>query len=147
MSAPPDEALGAIVARLRSERAPIVVLVVGEDPFGSHLRAALGDKLVGVRPIQIRNSEAVPEAIDAHVVFEGRLDKPDKLLGLCKGRPVVLLGERPGFAAAGAQGNFYLEGANVRFEINVDAVAASGLEISSQLKRLARIVHSEGSGE
>ena len=131
-----------------SERAPIVVLVVGEDPFGSHLRVALGDKLVGGRPILLRHSAVVPEAIDAHIVFEGRLGKPERerLLALCKGRPVLLFGERAGFAAAGAQGNFYLEDAKVRFEINLDAVEASGLEISSQVLKLGRTVRSSRGG-
>lgn len=131
------------------KQSPIVVLVVGEDPFGSHLRVALGDKLVAGRKIVVRNSAEVPEALDAHLIFEGGLDKSerDRLLALCKGRPVMLFGERPGFAEAGAQGNFFLEDANVRFEINVDAVKASGLEISSQLLKLARRVHeAKGAG-
>jgi hypothetical protein len=130
------------------EGAPIVVLVVGEDPFGQHLRFALGDKRVGGRPILLRHSAVVPEAVDAHLVFEGRLGKGERerLLALCQGRPVLLFGERPGFAAAGAQGNFYFEDARVRFEINVDAVEAAGLEISSQLLKLARIVHGAGGG-
>jgi hypothetical protein len=131
------------------EGSPIVVLVVGDDPFGSHLKVALDDKRVSGRKIVVRHSAEVPAAAGAHLIFEGRLGKPerDRLLALCKGRPVLLFGERPGFAAAGAQGNFYLEDAKVRFEINVDAVKASGLEISSQLLKLARRIHdAEGAG-
>ena len=76
------------------ERAPILVLVVGEDPFGSRLRAALVDKVVAGRPIQVLHSPEVPPQIGAHVVFAGYLGKTDteRPLGLCRGRPVLLLG-------------------------------------------------------
>jgi hypothetical protein len=122
--------------------APITVLVVGEDPFGPHLRAALEDKVVGGRGIKVLHSPEVPPQIGAQLVFAGRLSKPEveRLLGLCRGKPVLLFGERPGFADAGAQGNFYLEDGKVRFEVNVEALTASRLELSSQLLKLARIV-------
>ena len=121
---------------------PIVVLVVGKNPFGKFLEIALRDKVVGGRKIVLRHSRTVPDEIDAHVAFEGDLSNKErkKLLHLCKGRPTLLIGERSGYAALGAQFNFYLEKDNVRFEVNIDAVEESGLEVSSQLLKLARIV-------
>lgn len=125
-----------------SRDAPIVVLVVGRDPFREHLREALKDKRFDGRAIELRHSRTVPDRMTAHAVFEGELDRIEqkKLLAVCKGRPTLLCGERPGYAALGAQCNFYIDDKNVRFEINVDTVKGSGLEMSAQLLKLARIV-------
>lgn len=124
---------------------PIVVLVIGESAIRKHLGAALEDKVVDGRKIELRYERTMPRRIDAHVVFEGELSEKDqkKLLEACHKQPVLLSGERPGFAKLGAQCNFYLDEGKVRFEINVDAVADSELVISSQLLKLARLIRKE----
>jgi len=124
------------------ERSPIAVLVVGGNPFGKHLEAALAGKLVGKRAIHLSFAAEVPEQIQAHVVFAGTLSGEDRarLLAISLGRPCLLFGDRPGYARSGACGNFFLEKGKVGFEINVDALKAAHLEISSQVLKLARIV-------
>jgi hypothetical protein len=128
-----------------NEEAPFVVLVVGRDPFGKRLEVALEGKTVRKRPVALRRSASVPDTIDAHFVFEGGLKAEDQalLLARCANEPILLFGERPGYAQAGAGGNFYIDEDRVRFEINIDVVRAAKLEVSSQLLKLARIVRNE----
>lgn len=129
-----------------NQRSPIVVAVLGKSPFGKHLRNALADKKIGGRGIVLRGAREVEGALDAHVVFVGDASDAQRaeLLRLSKGRPLVVIGELPGFAAEGAQFNFYLAGGKVRFEVNLEAVRGSKLEVSSQVLKLARIVRSKG---
>ena len=56
---------------------------------------------------------------------------------------MMLVGERDGFADDGAHINFYLLEERVKFEVNVDSVKRSGLEVSATLLKLAKIVRDE----
>lgn len=127
------------------ESSPIVVLVVGEDPFGKHLDAALAGKEIDGRKIVLRRSEEVPEKPTAHLIFEGGLShkEQERLLAACEGLPILLFGDREGYARAGACVNFFFKEGNVRFAVNKNGAIARGLEISSQLLKLARIVETE----
>ena len=60
-----------------------------------------------------------------------------------KGANVLLVGEATGFAASGGTIEFTLEDNHVRFKINTDAGARSGLMFSSKLLALAKIVHDQ----
>ena len=90
----------------------------------------------------LKSTKRLPDEIDAHIVYEGGLSSKEqkKLLDMCREKPVLLCGERDGYAGLGAQCNFYVDGTRIRFEINKSAVDRSGLEISSELLKLARIV-------
>jgi len=134
----PEESFG-------DAKAPIVVLVVGEDPFGDVLDDTLaGQKLKG-RAFQVKRSKTVPPQITEHVVFSGLVDEELQhlLIARCARRPVLLVGDDPGFAGRGALMNFAVVGTLIRFEINADTLEASPLSISSELLKLARIVRTE----
>ncbi len=124
------------------EKAPIVIEIVGTDPFGAIIDETFEDKLLHSRPIEIRRSKSLPPEIRAHVVFASEITPKilEQLLARSRGKSVLLMGESKGFALSGACGNFFIEDEKVRFEINIDAVGAAELQISSQLLKLARIV-------
>jgi len=127
-----------------SEIDPIRLLVVGKDPFGKLLEAKLGKLTIGKRSIVIERAAKVPERVVAHAVFCGELSAEDRslLLARTKGRPILLIGETPGFAEDGACVNLYFEDTHVRFEVNPDVVKRNGLSLSSEMLKVARLVHS-----
>ena len=124
--------------------APIVIGVLGEDPFGDVLDEGMRGETVNNRPLVVKRSRRVEELKCCHVLFiskseEGRLDQI--LAALAGGGGGVLtIGETDGFARRGGIINLFLQGNKVRFEINIDAANRSGLKISSQLLSLAKIV-------
>jgi len=124
------------------DSSPLVLSVVGGDPFGDVLETTFRGEEVGGRRIEIRRSSEVPEVPRGHVVFCGRLEQSERLqlLERCSGRPVLLIGETPGFAEAGACLNFYLSEHKVRFEVNPDAAEAARLKLSPGILKHARIV-------
>lgn len=125
------------------ERSPIVMAVVGKDPFGRILDETFKDEKVDGRKVVLRRVEAVPEELDAQLVFCGPLtvEERERLIDVCAKRAVLLVGESPGFAEAGACVNFYLQERKTRFEINTDALAAGKLAMSPAVLKLAKIVH------
>jgi hypothetical protein len=52
---------------------------------------------------------------------------------------VLTVGEHESFSTSGGILNFYLADGKVRFEVNMQALGASPIKISSRLLRLARI--------
>ena len=58
-----------------------------------------------------------------------------------KGHSVLTVGEQEGFAVRGGIVNLTKEKNKVRFEINLDAAKRAGLKMSSQLLKLAKVIH------
>ena len=54
--------------------------------------------------------------------------------------PVLTVSDGKGFAQAGGIIELYVEGGRMRFAINVDATARSGLRLSSRLLGLAKVI-------
>lgn len=123
---------------------PIVILVVGKDPFGSALEATFDGKSLHGRSFKIERSATLPKALTAHVVFASAPSAEDakQLIALSKDHPCLLVGEHAGFAQAGAYVNFYEEKGKVRLEVNTDRKADTKLELSAELLKLAKIVKS-----
>ena len=126
--------------------APLVVTVIGKDPFGKVLEETFEDETVHGRTVEIGRSSKVPEDLEGHVVFCGKLEDEERarLLKSCRGEPVLLVGDTPGLAAAGASINFFLRDGKIAFEINIDAVREASLKISPAVLKLAKIVRSKG---
>jgi len=66
--------------------------------------------------------------------------RAEEIVQLLKGTSVLTIAETPGFSKQGGVINFVLEDSKVRFEVNVDAAKQAGLNISSRLLSLAKIV-------
>lgn len=128
--------------RFASEEAPIVVAVLGKDPFGSKLEHAVEGKTVGKRPVRIERIDDVRLVRKCHLVFVSSswLGSEKELFAEAEATGIVLVGDNEGFAERGAAINFYVFEDKLRFEINVKAYKRAGLEISSKLLKLARIV-------
>ena len=121
---------------------PFVIAVVGTDPFGAALETAFKAKKFGSREIAIARFEKSDAIGKAHVLFCASNDEQQvaEIAKACAGKAVLIVGDQPGLAAKGATAAFFLDKANVKFEINSEAVKRAGLFISSQLLKLARIV-------
>ena len=71
-----------------------------------------------------------------------RFPLPDRFTQRLKGARILTVGEFGGFAELGGVINFISERNKVRFEINTDAARSTGLTISSELLKLAKLVKS-----
>jgi hypothetical protein len=120
---------------------PLSLCILGEDPFGDALKS-LVDKEVHNRPLAVHTRAAAGSPSACQVVFISREESPDlaSVLSQMAGKPVLTVGETPGFAEKGGVINFFTQDQKLRFEINMDAARNAGLEISSNLLKLARIV-------
>ena len=127
---------------------PIVIGVLGTDPFGSVLDRLVQDKKIGQRGFVVRrykwgkDLKDLKDLRDCKILFVSTSEKAhaDEIIQLVKWLPILTVGETPGFAERGGMIRFTLEDNRVRFEVNVDAAHDADLNISSRLLTLAKII-------
>lgn len=115
---------------------PLTICIAGRNPFGVALDDIVRDERIDNRPVAVH---VILEPDPAcHVVFVPDGAATPAYLRAAQGRPVLTIGEMPGFIAMGGIVNFVRDRDNVRFEINPEAAERANLRISSRVMRLAR---------
>jgi hypothetical protein len=127
-----------------SNNAPLVIGIVGEDPFGQVLDDLVRGEVVRGRPLVVKRLRADEDLRSCHVVFICRSEKErlPALLSRLKGSPVLTVGDFNGFAQQGGMVNLLLVNKTVKMEINQAPAVEAGLQLSSKLLKLARLVTS-----
>lgn len=126
----------------KDARAPLVVAVIGKDPFGPMLDKDCGGKTANGRKIVVKRFPSVDRLEACHLLFvpASEADNGALIARRYAGSSVLIVGESKGFAEHHGLINFYIEKKKVNFEVNVASVKREKLAISSQLLKLARIV-------
>lgn len=118
------------------------VCLIGEDTTGDALKRIAERTKVDGRPVVVRTLSRAEEARSCAIVYIGssETERLRPLLSILRKMPILTVGDAEGFAGSGGTIGFYLAEYKVHLEINPEAAAASGLKLSSQLLRLARLV-------
>ena len=121
----------------------ITIGVVGDTPFGAAL-AVLNGKQVKGRTVALKQIVDIKDLDRCQIVFINSSEKArlPELLEKLKDSRALTVSEIDGFAQQGGIINFISEHNKVRFEINPDAARRLGLNISSELLKLAKVVKS-----
>ncbi len=122
-----------------SESLPVSICVLGQDPFGPDLDAAVLGKTSHGHPVLVRRVDSVQGASGCHIVFVTRetwRDRRETILTLTS-RGVLTVGDSEEFARGGGVIGFVLTNETVRFVVNLKARERSGLVISSRVLALA----------
>jgi YfiR/HmsC-like len=125
-------------------RAPILVGVLGDDPFGDALEMTFQGETAQGRSFVVKRSQQLDDLRNCHLLFVSKSEKDRQadILSSLNGRSIVTIGESDGFAQQGGVINFYIENNRVHFEINLDAAQHKSLRINSQLLKRGKIVES-----
>jgi hypothetical protein len=127
--------------------APFEIAVVGRDPFGDALESTIGSTRVQGRPIRVRRAPtAAALERPPQLLFVADTDPSAarRALAAVEARPVLTVGEAPGFAESGGMIGFRLTpDGRVTFDVNLASAERSGLRVSSQLLRVARVVEAK----
>jgi hypothetical protein len=127
---------------------PIVIGIVGTDPFGPIIDKVLEGKKINGHPFLIRRLRPTADVKECHIVFIGSSMEPHiaDAIRLTRGSPILTISEIPGFADHGGIIHLTLEQNKVRFEVNVDAAKEADLNISSRLLVLAKVIQQPSDG-
>lgn len=131
------------VGSFQNAQSPLVIGVLGSDPFGNTLEIIAGQKRVEGRRIVVQNFESIDQYTRCHILFIVRSVNEEKLVEVIErlsGSNVLLVGETPSFTKLGGVISFFVKQNKVRFEISVESAKRAGLKISSKLLNLAKLV-------
>ena len=128
-----------------AKSAPLLVCSVGRGPFADALERYQGKTALG-HPLTLRRLAPGAEAGECHVLVVSGIEKRylAGILEQARKHPVLTVGDLPYFARSGGMIGLIEKEGKVSFEINVKAAQQSGLKISSQLLKLARIIRDGG---
>jgi hypothetical protein len=122
-------------------RAPLIIGVVGEDPFGSKIEQAINGKFANGRRLGVKRFPNLKSLTFCHILFIGSSEKNNlQQVIAAAGAGALTVGETERFTQDGGIINFAIVGSKVRFEINQVAAERAGLKISAKLLTLSRQV-------
>jgi len=122
--------------------APIVVGIIGDDPFGPVLDRVFKDETVQNRAIVVKRLSLADNLNSCHALFFSHSvsDHIATLVDQVGDSPVLTIGDTPRFAERGLVANLVLADDIIKLEINQTAAKRAGLQISSKLLNLDRVV-------
>lgn len=130
-----------------SASAPIVVCVLGDDPFGSTLDRTFEGQSSQNRSLSVRRVSAAQQAGECHIAFIAASEhrNQQRWLDELSRRPVLTVAEGSTAFAHGAVIGFVAERgrrqARIRFEVSYPAMQHANLKISSPMLVAARKVY------
>ncbi|HSH38200.1 MAG TPA: YfiR family protein [Chthoniobacterales bacterium] len=119
--------------------APLVIGILGDNPFGSILQDAVQGATVRQRRIVVRRV-GLAEAANCHIVFVSRPER-DRLPAIFQtigDSSVLTISEIDRFVENGGTVGLALEHGKIRFEVKQEAASRARLKIESQFLLLAR---------
>jgi hypothetical protein len=129
-------------AAFADRRSPLVIGVLGRDPFGATLDEIVRGETVNGRPLAVRRYESIEQLDTCHILFieRSQVEQFDTIIAALKGRSILTVGDFAGFARRGGIIRFVTVGNKIRLRVNLVAAQQARLTISSKLLRPAQIV-------
>lgn len=115
------------------------ICVLGQDPFGPSLDATVEGETISGKPVIVRHVTTARDGASCNILYispteRGRLSEILAVLGRDS---TLTVSDMPDFTDRGGMIQFILDSGRVRFEINRDAAQAAGLNLSSELLKVA----------
>ena len=120
-------------------QSPIVIGVLGSNPFNDILEGMVKKQTLNGRPVLIKKSLNVEDLKTCQLLFISRSEQEpvQEILGRLRGVSVLTISEIDGFTTIGGIIQFVKKENKIRFRINHEAAKEANLKISSKLLSLA----------
>ncbi len=124
-----------------SPNEPLIIGIVGNDPFGSSLRESVAGETYHNRPIVIEHYRTPKDIKHCHLLFVPRSEngQVDAILKAIDSKSVVTVGETEDFLNHGGMIALPTDRGRVRLKIKPETMRAANLSVSSKLLRVADI--------
>lgn len=121
-------------------QAPLVIGVLGADPFGALLDQTVAGETIGLHPIVVKRFARVEALESCHILYISASERArlPRILDRLGGANVLTVGEMDRFTRLGGIINFREERGTVRFEINRAAADQARLKLHAQLLKVAQ---------
>lgn len=130
---------------LPSDGQPIIIGIVGDDPFGGVLDAMVKGETVNGHKLVVKRLSRKDDFQKCHIVYISRSETAHiaEILERLKGLSVLTVSDADRFAYLGGTIGLVNEQGRVRMQINVDRAKNSQLAISAKLLRPAAVIRDQ----
>jgi YfiR/HmsC-like len=120
-----------------------IIGVLGADPFGDVLDEVMQGKMIHNKPVIVKRFVSIEDAVFSHILFvsSSETSRLPSILEALDGASILTVSELDRFAERGGMIALNMVGKKMRFDINMNAAKRAKLKLSSQLLKLARVVH------
>lgn len=124
-----------------TEQSPLIIGILGEDPFGSYLSDVVSGEKVNGHPIMIMHFRNYEDIKTCHILFiaNNEMNKMEQITASLKKHHILTVSDAPNFLYQGGMIRFFIKNNKIQFQINLDVAREDNLVISSKLLRLADI--------
>jgi len=128
-----------------SAESPLVIGVLGQNPFSRSLDRAVEGEVVQKRKIVVKYGDTLDAIGSSHILFICRTEarKLSDILKALRGKTTLTVSDMAQFAEKGGMVNLVAAGDRVRMIVNPTQIEAAGLRASSKLLRIAELVKTE----
>ena len=127
-------------ARFPNETSPVVIGVLGRNPFDAELANVVNGRTLNGHPIVVRLVATAEEVRQVHLLFVPAGEESRLPANAWQNSSIVSVGESDAFADLGGTITFMQQDDKLRFAINVATAERDGLKLSAQLLKLAASV-------
>lgn len=123
-----------------SQQSPMVIGILGTDPFGHYLEETIAGEKINGHPLLIKHFKNVEEIGDCQVLFINLPEsKRDQALVTLKGKNILTVSDDPDFMKRGGMIRFFTRQEKIKLQVNLEAAKTENLVLSSKLLRLVEI--------
>jgi len=126
--------------RFPAPDSPIIIGVVGKNPFGDELDKAVAGRKVNGRPVVVKMVSTREEIPSVHLLFVGAGAEPivvGDTMDLIQAPGILTVGETEQFTLLGGVITFVTVGDKVNFEVSRAAADRGGLKLMDELLKLS----------
>jgi hypothetical protein len=120
--------------------APLVLGIIGDDPFGSAIEQTINGRTVNGRRLIIKRFRQSDNLRACHILLISSSERKQltKIIDSINEASILTIGETPQFTQQGGVIKFVIQEDKLRFEINAAAAGRARLKISSKLLALSK---------
>ena len=122
---------------------PMVIGILGIDPFGNYLDETVMGERVNGHPLVVKRFQNPDQIEGCHILFVNLPERAEMeaILQFAEANNVLTVSDADNFVKKGGMMKFFTEDNRIRIRINVDAAKKAGLNISSKLLKVADLVN------
>jgi hypothetical protein len=115
------------------------ICVLGEDPFGATLDAAISGESIDGKKIVVKRITKSQETVSCRILFISASEESQlrEILATLDNTSVLTVSDISQFTRRGGMIQFVVDANRVRFEVNLTVAEHAGLTLSSQLLKVA----------
>jgi len=124
-------------SKVNTTKSPLVISVIGENPFNGKLKKFASDKnhTIKKKQVIVKNIQTIEEIDGCDILFISHSERYDisKIIKYTRKKSILTIGDYKGYVEKGVMIGLIQKGEYIKFYINKKEADQSGFYINSQL--------------